>query len=50
MVEDSVLDAKIALGKPNEGIEGLLKDCAEYRSLAEAAVKEASQICLISPM
>ena len=37
--------SSLALGKPNEGIEGLLKDCAEYRSLAEAAVKEASQIC-----
>ncbi|CAP98669.1 Pc22g13810 [Penicillium rubens Wisconsin 54-1255] len=37
--------SSLALGKPNEGIEGLLKDCAEYRSLAEAAVKKASQIC-----
>ncbi|OQE87631.1 hypothetical protein PENNAL_c0019G09709 [Penicillium nalgiovense] len=37
--------SSLALGKPNEGIEGLLKDCAEYRSLAEAAVREASQIC-----
>ncbi|OQE26069.1 hypothetical protein PENFLA_c007G03850 [Penicillium flavigenum] len=37
--------SSLAFGKPNEGIKGLLKDCAEYRSLAEAAVKEASQIC-----
>lgn len=37
--------SSLVLGTPNEGIEGLLKDCAEYRSLAEAAVREATQIC-----
>ncbi|KAL2696293.1 hypothetical protein AAEP93_002707 [Penicillium crustosum] len=30
---------------PSEGIDGLLKDCSEYRSLAEAAVREATQLC-----
>ncbi|CAG8895661.1 unnamed protein product [Penicillium egyptiacum] len=36
--------SSLALGTPNEGIEALLKDCAEYRSLAETAVREATQI------
>ncbi|KAJ5685810.1 hypothetical protein N7536_008429 [Penicillium majusculum] len=37
--------SSLVLDTPNEGIDGLLKDCAEYRSLAEAAVREATQIC-----
>ncbi|KAG0156138.1 hypothetical protein PDIDSM_3314 [Penicillium digitatum] len=37
--------SSLVLDTPNEGIDGLLKDCAEYRSLAEAAVREATQLC-----
>lgn len=37
--------SSLVLDTPNEAIDGLLKDCAEYRSLAEAAVREATQIC-----
>ncbi|OQD65797.1 hypothetical protein PENPOL_c005G08732 [Penicillium polonicum] len=37
--------SSLVLDTPNEGIDGLLKDCAEYRSLAETAVREATQIC-----
>ncbi|KAK4868193.1 hypothetical protein LT330_007391 [Penicillium expansum] len=44
--------SSLVLDTPNEGIDGLLKDCAEYRSLAEAAVREATQIfhCLDSTL
>ncbi|KGO75814.1 Transcription factor, fungi [Penicillium italicum] len=37
--------SSLVFDTPNDGIDGLLRDCAEYRSLAEAAVREATQIC-----
>ncbi|KAJ5196836.1 hypothetical protein N7449_007315 [Penicillium cf. viridicatum] len=39
--------SSLVLDTPNEGVDGLLKDCAEYRSVAEAAVREATQICRV---
>lgn len=37
--------SSLILSTPNEGVDRLVQYCAQYRSVAEAAIKQATKDC-----